>query len=109
MSSEQDMDADPVRQAQIAQMQIFNQLLMSLTQMLGPRAPAIIPGALYVRGQMEGNLGTGTTTTAFWIEQGLKVYRPATRSDLFLGDDVIQFIKNNPELKRPENYKPSMK
>lgn len=111
MSSNEDTDTDPARQLhstenpQSGQMEAMQTLVNSLLKLLGPQAPAVIPGALYRRDQIEANLGISENTTTLWMDNGLAKYKPATRADLFLGDDVIEFVKSHPELKRPENYK----
>lgn len=95
----------PIGQGQNDQIQILHNLVQSLLQLIGPSAPAIIPGALYTRPQVENNLGMSPQTTTLWIDHGLKPYRAATRADLFMGDDVIEFVKMHDGLKHPKDYK----
>lgn len=111
MSSNEDIDAGPPRQQhssekpQNDQMEAMQTLVASLLKLLGPQAPAVIPGALYRRDQIQGNLGISDHTVTLWMDNGLARYKPATRVDLFMGDDVIEFVKTHPDLKHPENYK----
>jgi len=111
MSSKEDIDADPVRQSysnqnsQTDQLQALQTLLQSLLHLIGPQAPAVIPGALYTRNQIESNLGIGDKTTTLWIDHGLKPYTPGTRKQLFLGEEVINFVKTHEDLEHPENYR----
>jgi hypothetical protein len=92
-------------QEQNPDFQILTQLVQSMLQMMGPAAPAVIPGALYTRKQIERNLSTGDKTVTWWKDNGLIAYKPATLSELFLGTDVIEFVKEHPDLRAPENYK----
>lgn len=105
MSSEKNTTSPDVRQVETNQIELLNTLIQTLLQLLGPSAPAVMPGALYTREQLERNIGHGNTTTTLWLDSGLKRYRPGTRSDLFMGDEVIAFVKANPNLHRPDNYK----
>ena len=88
-----------------AQFDNLTKLVDTLLAMVGVSAPAIVPGALYTRTQIEQNLGIGNGTTTLWMDHGLKSYRPGTRSDLFLGSDVIAFVAENRELKRAGSYR----
>lgn len=91
-------------QAQNDQLALISTVLQSLTQLVGPSRPAIVPGAIYTSSQLEANLGISSNTTTLWLDHELKFYRPGTRQNLFLGDEVIEFIKQHPRLARPVNY-----
>lgn len=51
----------------------------------------IARGFLYTREEIVEKLGCGTNTVTAWIAAGL-TYGPGMRTDLFSGDDVIDFV-----------------
>lgn len=55
--------------------------------------PAVIPGGLYTRRQLETNLGTSADTFAKWIKAGLiGVTDSGAANSLYFADDVLAFI-----------------
>jgi hypothetical protein len=59
-----------------------------------PQIPALMPGAVYTRAQLENNLRKSPNTITEWLRQGMKPLPGAGRGMLFLADDVIAFLKN---------------
>lgn len=90
-------------QPQIDQLAIFNMTLQALSQILGPARAAVNPGSVYSAAQLEANLGISNTTITLWVDHGLQAYKPGTSKFLFLGDEVIDFIKAHPKLERPKD------
>lgn len=91
--------------ARSGQDEIIATIVNSFTQLMGATAPAIMPGVLYTRSQVERNLGISPDTVTLWLDNGLPSFRPGTRSDMIMGSDVIDFVRNNRTLTRPASYK----
>lgn len=90
-------------QVQTDQIAIINNLMNAVAALTGPKAPAIVPGGIYIRSQVEENLRISDKTLTWWIDNGLRVYRPATSKDLMFGEDIISFVRENPELLAPKS------
>lgn len=87
------------------QITLLTNLVQSLLQLAGTTGPAVMPGVIYTRPQLERNLAISPATMTVWIDAGLKRYRPATKKDLFNGSKVIEFIENNADLAYPKDAK----
>lgn len=55
------------------------------------------PGRLYPGGAVLKKLHIGKNTLTAWIKDGLPVYGEGSRTDLFLGRDVIVFATKRPK------------
>ena len=93
MSPTDNTDNESARQEQF---DILLKLVVTLTENLQAMAPAIVPGCLYTRQQVEKYLGVGNVTVTGWSDfHGLDPLKPGTRSEFFLGSEVIQFMTEN--------------
>ena len=63
--------------------------------------PMLVPGAIYSRNQIVTNFGISENTLKLWVSSGLLYYKPGTRNELFLADEVIAFIRKHPRLRHP--------
>ena len=66
--------------------------------------PAIEPGAIYTRQQVQKNLHVGCDTFAFWLDNGLRVVQPGTKSMFVLSDDLLKFLAEYKPQRRPKTY-----
>lgn len=105
MSPTEHSDAESSRQEQF---DILLKLIVTLTENRQPTAaPAIVPGCLYTRGQVESYLGIGDGTTTIWIDFfDLQPIQPGTAKQYFLGSEVIDFmVKNRNGIIKPKTSK----
>lgn len=58
-----------------------------------PQIPALMPGAVYRRQQLQDNLRVSPNTISAWIRDGLKPLPRSGKGHLFLADDVIEFLR----------------
>lgn len=55
------------------------------------------PNRLYPGEAVVSKLGIGKNTLSKWVAEGLPVYGPNSRADLFLGREVIKFVTSSPK------------
>lgn len=62
--------------------------------------PTVIDrGGIYTRMQVIGTMGISNVTLTLWVRNGLKAYKPGTKSMFFIGAEIIDFVAANPTLK----------
>ncbi len=75
-----------------------------LTGLIIQSRPAIEAGTIYTRQQVERNLSVSDHTVTLWIDRGLRVFQPGTKSMFFLGGDILKFIQDYKPQDKPKTY-----
>ena len=58
------------------------------------RQPRLVPGSIYSSRDIIENLEISNKTLAFWVRDGLRPLGGKTKTQLFLSDDIIVYMKS---------------
>lgn len=72
----------------------LQQLVVFIAGLIIPSRPAIEAGTIYTRQQVQRNLHVSDATIGYWLDNKLPVFQIGTKAMYFLGDDLIDFLRN---------------